>query len=488
MSVKRMVLIIFSFVLIQSLPSFVHSSYSTTIYIITAEKGILSSDNGGRSWSAGNDGLPEGCYPLRFYSSGDDIYLATFSSGLFRFNAGKWQNISSHLFKRRSIYENNPGFRKISAFASDPVNSSFLIVATKHSLYRSKDRGSKWNEIPLNGINSRNYITAVSVYNGAIYVATSFNGIFELKKNRFVSTGRGLPGEQYSDTLKFTEQISYIKAGKKGLYAGFCYGGGLYFKENGQSQFKCIYRPVKPDFNSIIYDIESTGDELFFSDYLAVNKIKSNKKSESIASYDNEIRNISKRGDVISAVLYDNSAMIPPLAIKTGNPDGKPEYEKARYINALYVSVPALRKNIEKLIKIATDTEINGFVIDMKDDFGNIYFSASTRTATEINAQKKILDIASIIKKLKDHNIYTIARIVTFKDKKMFYAYNGKYAIKNKNTGKPWQGTEGEFWTDPYSEFVHDYNISLAMDLEKYGFDEIQFDYIRFPADGPIQF
>jgi hypothetical protein len=149
------------------------------------------------------------------------------------------------------------------------------------------------------------------------------------------------------------------------------------------------------------------------------------------------------------------------------------------------LSIPAL-KNIDKHIEEIKKTEINAVVIDMKDDFGNIYFNANSKTASEIKAQKKPVDIQNVLKKLKDNKIYAIARIVTFKDQKMFNAFNGAYAIKNKNTGKPWQGVPAEYWVDPHSEFVQDYNISLALDLEKAGFDEIQFDYIRFPSDGPI--
>ncbi|RXL48021.1 hypothetical protein EO238_34410, partial [Citrobacter sp. AAK_AS5] len=75
-------------------------------------------------------------------------------------------------------------------------------------------------------------------------------------------------------------------------------------------------------------------------------------------------------------------------------------------------------------------------------------------TASEIKAQKNPLDIKSILTRLKNNNIYAIARIVTFKDQKMYNAFGGLYAIKNKNTGKPWKGSEAEYWVDPYSEFV----------------------------------
>jgi hypothetical protein len=122
----------------------------------------------------------------------------------------------------------------------------------------------------------------------------------------------------------------------------------------------------------------------------------------------------------------------------------------------------------------------------MKDDSGYVLFDSKNTTAKEINSIRSNINISKILKSLKDNNIYSIARIVTFKDKMLFLGYSGKYAIKNIKDGSPWKGVPGEFWVDPHSEFVKNYNISLAKELEDMGFDEIQFDYVRFPSDGSV--
>ncbi|MBQ1999038.1 MAG: hypothetical protein II220_06075, partial [Spirochaetales bacterium] len=108
------------------------------------------------------------------------------------------------------------------------------------------------------------------------------------------------------------------------------------------------------------------------------------------------------------------------------------------------------------------------------------------------------------VKKMKERGIYLIARVVVFKDKKLHYYKDGKYAIKNSKTGKNWQGFKrykktydeagnvngrvaeyyDEYWVDPYCEEVWAYNVAVAQELIERGFDEIQFDYIRFPTDG----
>ena len=151
------------------------------------------------------------------------------------------------------------------------------------------------------------------------------------------------------------------------------------------------------------------------------------------------------------------------------------------------MSVPAL-KYLDKQIEEIKKTEINAVVIDMKDDFGNIYFTASSRTASDIKAQKNPVDIKSILKKLKDNNIYAIARIVTFKDQKMFSAFNGRYTIKNKNTGKPWHGAEAEYWVDAYSEFVQDYKTSALPLISKTWVLTRSNLIITLPSTGPLIF
>jgi len=76
--------------------------------------------------------------------------------------------------------------------------------------------------------------------------------------------------------------------------------------------------------------------------------------------------------------------------------------------------------------------------------------------------------------------------MVVFKDQRLFQAFDTKYAIKDGATKKAWRGNPKEYWVDPYSEFVHSYNIAIAKEAQKAGFDEVQFDYIRFPTDGPV--
>ena len=141
--------------------------------------------------SSFNKGLPEGFAPLRFYGDKTDIYLTTYNSGIFRLESNRWIELNDKDFRRRSIYSSNPGYRKISAFAIDPSDSSNLALATKHTIYRSRNRGESWQKLSVNGLSRRSYITALAVSGNSIYAGTSFNGILEYSGRGFKSSGNG---------------------------------------------------------------------------------------------------------------------------------------------------------------------------------------------------------------------------------------------------------------------------------------------------------
>ena len=134
-------------------------------------------------------------------------------------------------------------------------------------------------------------------------------------------------------------------------------------------------------------------------------------------------------------------------------------------------------------MKYAKDGIINSFVIDVKDDFGYIRFPYSGKIANRIKAVRPILNIDSLLKLKKIYEVKLIARIVIFKDYKLSSYKN--YGILRKGGGL-WKDQGGASWCDPYNEEVWEYNVDIANEILKLGFDEVQFDYVRFPTDGDI--
>lgn len=151
---------------------------------------------------------------------------------------------------------------------------------------------------------------------------------------------------------------------------------------------------------------------------------------------------------------------------------------KALYLTVYGIGSKSIRDAALRLIQ---ETELNSMVIDIKGDRGIIPFRSSIPLATEVGAQKIITvkDMRGLIKSLKEKGIYLIARIVVFKDNPLALTHP-ELAVKTQDGGI-WRDKEGLTWVDPSRKEVWDYNISIAEEAARYGFDEIQFDYVRFP-------
>ncbi|MGI5997216.1 MAG: putative glycoside hydrolase [Lutispora sp.] len=153
-------------------------------------------------------------------------------------------------------------------------------------------------------------------------------------------------------------------------------------------------------------------------------------------------------------------------------------------VKGIYVTIwSASNARIDSLIEMAKKTEINTFVIDVKEDKGYMLFptKAAEKYSPEANKHATVKDIEALMKKLKDNNIYTIARIVSFKDP-LYTAHNPDKAIIYKDTGKPFTNNDDLVWASPHDRNLWEYNIEVAKEAAEVGFNEIQFDYVRFPA------
>jgi len=153
-------------------------------------------------------------------------------------------------------------------------------------------------------------------------------------------------------------------------------------------------------------------------------------------------------------------------------------------VKGIYLTIhSAGGSRLDSLIEMAKRTDINAFVIDVKDDSGHMLFptKAAEKFAPKANINAPIKDINAFMKKLKDNNIYTIARIVTFKDPVYTETYPDR-AIIDKRTGKPHTNNDGLRWASPYDRQLWEYDVSVAKEAAEAGFNEIQFDYARFPA------
>jgi hypothetical protein len=157
---------------------------------------------------------------------------------------------------------------------------------------------------------------------------------------------------------------------------------------------------------------------------------------------------------------------------------------KAAYLTYYGVGDKGIR---ERVVGLMGRTELNGVVIDVKGDRGLIPYRTTVPLALEAGAQGPVIikDFDGLIADLKSRGIYTIARIVAFKDNVLAH-HRPDWAIIDTRTGRPWIDNEKLAWVDPTREEVWNYLIAVAKEAAAKGFDEIQLDYVRFPTDGKL--
>jgi len=175
--------------------------------------------------------------------------------------------------------------------------------------------------------------------------------------------------------------------------------------------------------------------------------------------------------------------------LELGNPHTEialtPFQVKGLYLTVYGIASSKLRGAALEAIR---ENHLNALVIDVKGDRGFIPFKVDLPQADEIGAQNLILvkDMKALLASLKEQGLYLIARIVVFKDDPLAAA-KPQLAVKNKGGGV-FRDREKLRWVDPFRREVWEYNIAIAKAAAEAGFDEIQFDYVRFPDNRGVGF
>ena len=162
----------------------------------------------------------------------------------------------------------------------------------------------------------------------------------------------------------------------------------------------------------------------------------------------------------------------------------QPKVIKAAYLTYYGVGDKGIRGRVLDLLD---RTELNGVVIDVRGDRGWIPYRTEVALALEAGAQGPVIikEFDQMLADLRARGVYTIARIVVFKDNVLAHR-RPEWAVIDTRTGQPWLDREGLAWVDPFREEAWDYAIAIAREAAQKGFDEIQFDYVRFPTDGKL--
>ena len=163
----------------------------------------------------------------------------------------------------------------------------------------------------------------------------------------------------------------------------------------------------------------------------------------------------------------------------------QPNPIRATYMTYFAIGGSDYRRDLFSLLD---STEVNAVVIDIKGDYGLLSYQSRVPLAEQIgaNSAPTIDGLDGLLRSLHDRRAYVIGRIVVFKDNML--ARNGSKAgldvgVKDRRTGDLWVDGETLAWVDPFQPAAWDYNTALAQEAIQRGFDEVQFDYIRFATD-----
>lgn len=172
---------------------------------------------------------------------------------------------------------------------------------------------------------------------------------------------------------------------------------------------------------------------------------------------------------------HDKEVVVYQPTEPVRSPETERQASEARGMHITF-SWASDRDRWEKVLELVDKTQMNTVQLDIKDESGRIGYNSEVELARATGAGRNMLPIRDMLKELKERGIYSVGRIVIFRDP--FLAQQRPDLMVRESNGTPlMKGV----WVDPYNQEIWDYNISLAREAYELGFDEVQFDYIRFP-------
>lgn len=399
--------------------------------------------------------------------------------------AGTWEQIWEGI-PGRNIYPFDTLYPpRVAAIGYDPLHSERVAVSTGSDVYFSSDRGENWNEVPINSpIRRYDYITSVAVspHNENTYtVGTSFFGFFQTRDSGGSWTDLSLNAEYIHQGDGFYEEISAI------IYD--VHDPDILYFSTGADRGFYTYNIAAGQQTELTFPENSDAIEA-----LAWHRIDGQWRLEAAAR--NTIFRYNEGEDTWEYVTDRETE-----SSLTSAEEERLAAASNRF--GLYASPQQLSlENRNGFFDFMEEHGLNMLLIDVKDDYGRLTYESEIELAHQIDAVYPVYDLPELIEAAHSRGISVTGRLVTFKDRSLYYFNDNQYAIWDSRDNLPWGHTQSyidedtgervyyqrEHWVDPYAQFVWDYNIAIAQELEDIGIDEVQFDYIRFPSDGDIQY
>jgi hypothetical protein len=490
-------------------------------WVILTEKGVFVSEDL-RRWEERNQGLP--VWNIKVYEDGKKSF--------------------------------EPVIQEIKDLEIHPADSEIMVCAVKNAVYLTRNGGRSWENLgmPPYNTNGAKAVAAASLRDssGAESLTVFFShGIYGI---HYITPGKsgalwtelngGLETLETTGNPDEVSDIAVIGAGGESpaIYAAQTFRRRLYRLNWEEKRFETIWNDgsefgtldsLSPGKNALRFLKDGGIAELAFSAGTNQNLQTPLRERRDLADF---IRNLPKNldADPLCICLWENSRRADSEVIclselwllkeNSLRPGAAPD-ATAPALNreGLYLPVNHAMDStsLKPYLDIIRERNLNMIVIDMKDDYGRLRFQPRGEALKGWGRVFHPVDIDAFLKDMKARDIYTVARVVVFKDPETAKKDGGKYAVWDSRTSAPWEGyydtkrkklppgekeetgaaavqilpaEDAEYeivrtwydekWVDPYSEEVWSYIAAVAEELYSRGFDEIQFDYIRFPTDG----
>ncbi|TVR88011.1 MAG: hypothetical protein EA428_12345 [Spirochaetaceae bacterium] len=359
------------------------------------------------------------------------------------------------------------GFVRIAAVAQDPNNHLRFAAVGADDLYLTTDAGTSWEALDIKSrptINSSLKFTAVAIspHNpDHLLLGTSYNGFFEStdrgRSFSRLSSGRAFAfmdrGAGFQEEVK---ALGFDPTERNLMYFELAFGGGSYSYRRNTGEVKSVTDPELVSFM----------------------------RGGTNAALGVELLHTTTGNGPENARISERAATDDQAAFRRS---------RAADRTGIYIAAHRARGHLlAEYLDLVAEHGMNSIVVDFKDDFGMLRYHSSNETARAAGAVRPLFDAAELIRAAHERDIYVIARVVVFQDPRLYAYDNHRYALWDSRLDRPWgvfrSSEDGErqveSWVDPYSDFVHQYNVQIAREIQDLGVDEIQFDYIRFPSDG----
>ena len=424
----------------------------------------------------------------------------------------------------------------------DPYDPKTLAACTKDSVFLTRDGGLSWTALPA-APSWTTGLKAVAVVSGAenlVFASHPIRGVFVRPLGNPGAPWAEVPGLDKAAGSASPDEVSdiVIARGPEGarIWAANSFLPRLYrwdsakrafFAAHGDDRDFACFESLQVREDGVLYVTE--GEVYRYDPRSGRNEAEPRILRTILAA------SRSQPGQIESLFALDDASR--PIQLSelwlAAFKNRKPHRAAAEGRHGLYLQTGFMvnPESRAKYLGVLERHNLDSVVVDLKDDLGRLRFEPRSELVRRLGRSVNPLDVETFVAEMKTRGVYLIARIVVFKDAHMHKASGGRYAVWDSVTKEPWRGYfmekvetpapaapaasppppallapskpsvpasppapapaaayerkyMEEYWVDPYSEEIWEYNVAIAREIIARGFDEVQFDYIRFPTDG----